>query len=121
MSRQLELFNEAKQKWITSTKESAKRDYNFDTLSGESLDTLYFPEVPSDDYLDKLINIVTPSNLIYLAIDGVAPAAKMQQQARAGFKWKKTSLREDQTIERYGTATRVSHHNTTQTKRRTKL
>ena len=38
MSRQLELFNEAKQKWINSTKESAKRDYNFDTLSGESLD-----------------------------------------------------------------------------------
>jgi methylmalonyl-CoA mutase N-terminal domain/subunit len=54
MSRQLELFNEAKQKWIKSTQESAKRDYNFDTLSGESLDSLYIPEVPSDDYLDKL-------------------------------------------------------------------
>ena len=54
MSIQLELFNKAKEKWIKSTQESATRDYNFDTLSGESLDSLYYPKVPTNEYLEKL-------------------------------------------------------------------
>lgn len=54
MSRQLELFNKAKQKWDKEVQTSVKRDYNFDTLSGESLEPLYYPVKPSDDYLEKL-------------------------------------------------------------------
>ncbi len=54
MSRQLELFNEAKQRWEKEVQTSVKRDYNFDTLSGESLEPLYYPVKPSDDYLEKL-------------------------------------------------------------------
>jgi len=54
MSRQLELFNEAKKKWNKEVQTSVKRDYNFDTLSGESLEPLYYPDKPSDDYLEKL-------------------------------------------------------------------
>ena len=54
MSRQLELFNKAKKKWDKKVQTSVKRDYNFDTLSGESLEPLYYPDKPSDDYLEKL-------------------------------------------------------------------
>ena len=54
MSRQLELFNKAKKKWNKEVQTSVKRDYNFDTLSGESLEPLYYPDKPSDDYLEKL-------------------------------------------------------------------
>ena len=54
MSRQLELFNEAKQRWEKEVQTLVKRDYNFDTLSGESLEPLYYPDKPSDDYLEKL-------------------------------------------------------------------
>ena len=54
MSRQLELFNKAKQRWEKEVQTSVKRDYNFDTLSGESLEPLYYPDKPSDDYLEKL-------------------------------------------------------------------
>ena len=54
MSRQLELFNKAKKKWNKEVQTSVKRDYNFDTLSGESLQPLYYPDKPSDDYLEKL-------------------------------------------------------------------
>lgn len=38
------------------------------------------------EYLEKMINIVKPKKCIYIAIDGVAPVAKMKQQRLRRFK-----------------------------------
>ncbi len=54
MSEQLELFKKARNHWEAKSKASATRDYSFDTLSGEEVDPLYYPDNPNDDYMDKL-------------------------------------------------------------------
>ena len=41
-------------KWQADVKNSPARDYNFDSISGRSLDLLYFPQKLDDEYIKKL-------------------------------------------------------------------
>ena len=54
MSTKPESFESQKKNWKKSVDSSSKRDYNFDTLSGDSLDVLYYPEQPNEDYIEQI-------------------------------------------------------------------
>ncbi|MFH1852021.1 MAG: methylmalonyl-CoA mutase family protein [Candidatus Neomarinimicrobiota bacterium] len=41
-------------KWQEEIAAAGLRDYNFDTVSGEPVDSLYLPEQPSDEYVSEL-------------------------------------------------------------------
>ena len=53
MNEQLSLFNEKKHQWRKVLKSSYTRDFNFNTLSDDSLDICYFPKDASEEYLSK--------------------------------------------------------------------
>jgi len=53
MSKQLDIFKDAERAWQDNVRKSPTRDYNFDTLSGEDLDPLYYPDRDEDGYLEK--------------------------------------------------------------------
>ena len=54
MSIQLELFQKQYKKWENEVKTMKERDFDFETLSGESQKSCYFPSNPSHDYLSKI-------------------------------------------------------------------
>ena len=54
MSKQLEIFKEAKKNWKKDYANSLKRDCDFDTLSGMSQDGLYYPSEVQNDYMEKI-------------------------------------------------------------------
>ncbi len=54
MGKQLDLFQDQKKRWQAEVEKAPVRDYNFNTLSGEQLDLLYYPEQPEPSYPEKL-------------------------------------------------------------------
>ena len=54
MNRKLDSFKIKKNKWKKSVESSSTRDYNFDTLSGEPLDILYYPSHLDEEYIKQL-------------------------------------------------------------------
>jgi methylmalonyl-CoA mutase N-terminal domain/subunit len=54
MGKQLDIFNDAEKTWKDEAAEANSRDYNFDTLSGEKVEQLYYPEDNENGYMEKL-------------------------------------------------------------------
>ena len=54
MNSKLDSFKIKKNKWKKSVESSSTRDYNFDTLSGEPLDILYYPSHLDEKYIKEL-------------------------------------------------------------------
>jgi len=54
MNEQLNLFENAKEKWDQESRFSKERAYNFDTVSGEKVKSLYFPESDENGYLKNI-------------------------------------------------------------------
>ena len=54
MNRKLDSFKIKKNKWQKSVESSSTRNYNFDTLSGEPLDILYYPSHLDEKYIKEL-------------------------------------------------------------------
>ena len=54
MSKRKNSQIEELKKWQADVKFSPARDYNFDSISGRSLDSLYYPQNIDDGYIEKL-------------------------------------------------------------------
>ncbi len=47
-------LKKAKKNWQDEVSKSSERNYNFDTVSGEKVDLLYYPDANDDNYTEKL-------------------------------------------------------------------
>lgn len=54
MEKQLELFSKSHKIWENEIGLAGSRNIDFKTLSGELLETCYFPKNPSKDYMEKI-------------------------------------------------------------------
>ena len=54
MGKRKKSQREELKKWQADVKNSPARDYNFDSISGRSLDSLYYPQKIDDEYIEKL-------------------------------------------------------------------
>ena len=54
MGKRKKSQREELKKWQADVKKSPARDYNFDSISGRSLDLLYSPQKIDDEYIEKL-------------------------------------------------------------------
>ena len=54
MGKRKKSQREELKKWKADVKNSPARDYNFDSISGRSLDLLYSPQKIDDEYIEKL-------------------------------------------------------------------
>ena len=54
MGKRKKSQREETKKWQADVKNSLARDYNFDSISGRSLDLLYSPQKIDDEYIEKL-------------------------------------------------------------------
>ena len=54
MGKRKKSQREELKKWHTDVENSPARDYNFDSISGRSLDLLYYPKNIDDEYIEKL-------------------------------------------------------------------
>ena len=54
MGKRKKSQREELKKWQADVKNSPARDYNFDSISGRSLELLYSPQNIDDEYIEKL-------------------------------------------------------------------
>ncbi|MFC1550699.1 methylmalonyl-CoA mutase [Candidatus Neomarinimicrobiota bacterium] len=54
MSKKSDLFQEKLDQWKAESEQNSKRIYNFDTVSGLPVESLYYSDDSDEDYLDKL-------------------------------------------------------------------
>ncbi len=46
-------FSEAEELWKEQSAKSIQRDYSFDTVSGQKIESLYYPE-DNDEFIDNI-------------------------------------------------------------------
>ena len=52
--QQLELFSESEERWKKESSSDGERKYNFETISGEEVDLLYYPKETNGEFMEKI-------------------------------------------------------------------